>query len=117
MMPIQKDLKRIVRSRMKKTGESYTAARLQLVKKKHEPLPDYAALAGQSDEAVSRRTGHTWPEWVRILDAKGAATMEHPAIARMVSGLGVPDWWSQTVTVGYERIKGLRSGNAGSMRR
>ena len=25
-----------------------------------------------------------------------------------VSSLGTPDWWTQTVTVGYERIKGLR---------
>ena len=25
-----------------------------------------------------------------------------------VSSLGTPDWWTQTVTVGYERIRGLR---------
>ena len=36
-MPTQKDLKRLVRSRMKKTGEAYTAARLQLLK--NEPTP------------------------------------------------------------------------------
>jgi hypothetical protein len=35
--------------------------------------------------------------------------MQHGAIARLVSEEhGVPDWWSQTVTVGYERIRGLR---------
>ena len=33
-MPTGKDLKRLVRARMKKTGESYTAARAQLLKKK-----------------------------------------------------------------------------------
>src|SRR5512139_3093289 len=32
-MPHHKDLKRLVRSRMQKTGESYTAARAQLTRK------------------------------------------------------------------------------------
>jgi hypothetical protein len=40
-MPTQKDLKRLVGSRMKKTGEAYTAARLQLLK--NTPPRDYAA--------------------------------------------------------------------------
>ncbi len=104
-MPKQKDLKRIVRSRMQKTGESYTAARLQLLKKKE---PDYAELAGMSETAISRATGRTWAEWVKILDAVSAAEKPHRDIARYVSSLGTPDWWSQTVTVGYERIRGLR---------
>ena len=104
-MPKQKDLKRIVRSRMQKTGESYTAARLQLLKKKE---PGYAELAGMSETAISRATGRTWAEWVKILDAVSAAEKPHRDIARYVSSLGTPDWWSQTVTVGYERIRGLR---------
>jgi hypothetical protein len=33
-MPTQKDLKRLVRARMKKTGESYTAARARLLAKR-----------------------------------------------------------------------------------
>ena len=53
-MPTQKDLKRLVRSRMKKTGEAYTAARLQLLKK-NEPTPDYAEVAGMSDASVSKQ--------------------------------------------------------------
>lgn len=44
-MPKQKDLKRVIRSRMQKTGESYTAARAQLLRKR-EPATDYAAKAG-----------------------------------------------------------------------
>jgi hypothetical protein len=105
-MPTQKDLKRLVRSRMKKTGEAYTAARLQLLKNK--ATPDYAAVAGMSDTAVSKRTGRTWTEWVRVLDAAGAAEKPHGQIAAHVSSLGTPNWWSQMVTVGYERIRGLR---------
>jgi len=104
-MPKQKDLKRIVRSRMQKTGESYTAARLQLLKKKE---PDYAELAGMSETAITKATGRTWAEWVKTLDAVRAVEKPHREIARYVSSLGTPDWWSQTVTVGYERIRGLR---------
>lgn len=106
-MPKQKDLKRLVRSRMQKTGESYTAARLQLVRKKEPPI-DYAALAGMSDDAISKKTGRTWADWVRVLDAVNAAERPHREIAEHVASLGTPAWWSQTVTVGYERIRGLR---------
>jgi uncharacterized protein YndB with AHSA1/START domain len=106
-MPKQKDLKRLIRSRMKKTGEAYTAARLQLLKKS-EPTSNYADVAGMSDESVSKRTGRTWAQWVRVLDAAQASEKPHREIAEYVSSLGTPDWWSQMVTVGYERIRGLR---------
>jgi hypothetical protein len=108
-MPKQKDLKRVVRTRMQKTGESYTTARLHLLSTKPEPEPDYAALARMSDETVQAKTGRTWREWVRLLDAAGAAGMLHRDIARHVASLGVPAWWSQSVTVGYERIRGKRA--------
>ena len=114
-MPKAKDLKRLVRARMQKTGESYTAARLQVVRKKQfskEPQTaaktDLAKLAGMSDASVSRQTGRGWAEWVRALDAAGAAKKSHREIAEHVSSLGVPSWWTQMVTVGYERIRGLR---------
>src|SRR5439155_12291148 len=104
-MPKQKDLKRVVRSRMEKTGESYTAARLQHVRKKEA---DFAKLAGMSDASVKKATGRTWTEWVKTLDEVRAADKPHREIARYVSSTGTPDWWSQMVTVGYERIRGLR---------
>jgi hypothetical protein len=113
-MPHDKDRKRIIRSRMKKTGESYTTARAHVISKtkvKQLPArtPDYAALAGIKDDAIAAKTGHTWQEWVRLLDADDAAAMRHRDIAALVHEKhGVGDWWSQTVTVGYERIKGLR---------
>ena len=114
-MTKQKDLKRVVRARMEKTGESYTTARLQTIREKPKkaevpPAPDYAALAGMSDDAVKAKTGRDWGEWVRVLDAIGAATMSHRDIARRVHDeFGAGDWWGQTVTVGYERIRGLRA--------
>jgi uncharacterized protein YndB with AHSA1/START domain len=93
-MPKQKDLKRIVRSRMQKTGESYTAARLQVLTKS---APDYANIAGMSDAAVKKQTGRNWMEWVAALDVARSSEKPHREIAR-----------SQMVTVGYERIRGLR---------
>lgn len=110
-MPKNKDLKRLVRSRMQKTGESYTASRARLLAKKDEKnkQPIDTSLAGMSDEAVQAKTGKTWEEWVHALDARDAASMPHRDTAKMVhEELGIPHWWAQTVTVGYERIKGLR---------
>jgi hypothetical protein len=127
-MPSQKDLKRLVRARMQKTGESYTSARANLVRTRSASprhkvsrtqgleasstapsIPDYAAMAGMSDAAVKAKTGCDWAGWVWALDQSGAESMSHRAIAQMVHDTWkVPDWWSQTVTVGYERIKGLR---------
>jgi len=122
-MPSQKDLKRLVRARMHKTGESYTAARAQLLRSRasRRPVvssshparpdasPDFAKLAGMSDASVQARTGCTWEKWVWALDHSGAAEMSHRAIAQMVHDrFKVGDWWAQAVTVGYERIKGLR---------
>jgi hypothetical protein len=109
-MPNQKDLKRIVRARMEKTGEAYTAARVHVVskKKESEPPPDYAPRAGMSDAAVKKATGRDWTEWVTTLDAAKANEKAHREIVGYVSSLGTPDWWSQMVTVGYERVRGLR---------
>lgn len=119
-MPINKDFKRLVRARMKKTGESYTTARSHLTdvgpkgrgseSPKVGPAIDYAKLAGMSDAAVTKQTGCTWEKWVWALDRSGAQDWSHRAIALHVHDTyRVPDWWAQTVTVGYERIKGLRA--------
>ncbi|HXW05451.1 MAG TPA: hypothetical protein VD833_09485 [Vicinamibacterales bacterium] len=113
-MPTRKDLKRIVRARMIKTGESYTSARTHVLSKARPTEPpahsvDHAALAGMSDDRIAAKTGRTWKEWVRVLDTDHAAAMPHRRIAELLHGKhNVPDWWAQTVTVGYERIKGLR---------
>lgn len=130
-MTSDKDLKRVVRARMEKTGESYTAARAQILSKPPRQrtsaparpasprlasippgpaAPAYAKLAGMADARIADKTGHTWSEWVHLLDRDKAAEMAHPDIARLVSDKhGVPPWWTQAVTVGYERIKGLRA--------
>lgn len=111
-MTRNKDLKRLVRARMKKTGEAYTSARAQITRKSTTtPNPkDYAKLAGMSDAVIKQKTGCNWVRWVTALDPHGAEHMSHGEIAKLVSEkYKVPSWWTQAVTVGYERIKGLRA--------
>ena len=70
------------------------------------PAPSKAD-PGMSDAAVRAKTGKTWPEWFAILDEAGARQMTHPQIATyLASEHGVPGWWCQMVTVGYERAHG-----------
>jgi uncharacterized protein YndB with AHSA1/START domain len=64
---------------------------------------------GMSDAAVAAKTGKNWAEWVRTLDKAGAARMTHREIAAcLYDKLGVPSWWAQMVTVGYERLRHRR---------
>ncbi|MGE3109246.1 MAG: hypothetical protein AB7G11_04510 [Phycisphaerales bacterium] len=43
-----------------------------------------------------------------IIDRGGGPQLSHAQIAQMLSDQGVPDWWSQMVTVGYEQARGRR---------
>ncbi len=62
------------------------------------------------DEALAAKTGRTWSQWLAALDADGCRAMDHKAIAQHVhEKYSVGDWWSQMVTVGYERLAGLRA--------
>jgi hypothetical protein len=71
---------------------------------------DYAKLAGRSDAVLKARTGCTWERWVKALDHAQAYTWPHREIAKYVEEkYQVSGWWAQTVTVGYERIKGMRA--------
>jgi hypothetical protein len=115
-MTTQKTFKQRVRARSANTGESYTAARAQLLRKADAPTPapepatDSMALTGVSDEAMARATGRRLGEWLEILDAWGARERRHPEIARwLVKEHGIPGWWAQSVTVGYERARGMRA--------
>ena len=112
-MPTNKDFKRVVRDRMKKTGESYTAARSQLLHNKPTskrraqtartlsapPPADYATLAGMSDASVKKATGCTWERWVKALDHTRAYTWPHREIAKHVhEKYKIPGWWVLTWT-------------------
>ena len=128
-MTTHKTFKRGVRARMTKTGESYTSARTQLVRKadaraergtaevtpaeatpaEATPATTGAGAELTSEEAIRKATGRGWEEWFAILDAWGATERRHPEIARwLVAEHGVSGWWAQSVTVSYERARGLR---------
>ena len=96
-MTTQKSFKRRVRERMARTGESYTSAREQLLP---PPAPE------------QEKTGRRYEDWFALLDAAGAAEMSHRDIARLLRDEhGVSGWWSQSVTVEYERARGRRAVN------
>jgi hypothetical protein len=66
-------------------------------------------IAGISDEAVKKRTGHSWNRWLAILDKAGARKMNHTQIAAYIyKEQKLPGWWCQMVAVGYEQARGLR---------
>jgi hypothetical protein len=111
-MTEDKARKRSIRTRMAKTGESYTAARRHAVKSKEAPNPRQSVDLGKSEESIKRGSGKSWDEWFAILDFWGAKERTHTEIARYVNEEHrVPGWWAQTVTVGYERGRGMRGVN------
>jgi len=84
-MTTQRSFKRLVRARMDKTGESYTAARAMLLagqgpQTQTAPTPVFT----MSDEAIRGRTGRGWEEWLDLLDAWGADDLPHRDIALRV---------------------------------
>ena len=129
-MPTQKTFKQRVRAHMTKTGESYTAARHQLLQKSVEPAAAPAAPSVSADRATSRSlaplslsstelltsdetmrvgSGRGHEEWFIILDAWRATERKHPEIARWLQAEhDVSGWWAQTITVDYERARGMR---------
>jgi hypothetical protein len=108
-MTRQKSFKRLVRSRMEKTGESYTAARASLLGAEEPKATERPPLT-TSEEAIRRRTGRGWEEWFDMLDEWGAAEQPHKEIARWLrEERGVDGWGAQSVTVSYERARGLRA--------
>jgi Domain of unknown function (DUF4287) len=108
-MTRQSSFKRLVRSRMQKTGESYTSARASLLAAVEPKAAEGPALT-MSDEAIRRRTGRGWEEWFDLIDDWGGVERPHADIARWLSDEhGIEGWDAQSVTVTYERARGLRA--------
>jgi hypothetical protein len=111
-MTVQRSFKRFVRARMAKTGESYTAARAQLLagadgsSTREEPLHLVCP-----DERIRERTGRGWEEWFDLLDSWGAASLDHTPLARRVAellGIDPLAWNVQAVVTSFERARGKR---------
>jgi hypothetical protein len=107
-MTSHSSFKRVVRARMEKTGESYTAARASLLNGS-EPEQGTAAGFATSDEEILRRTGRGWEEWFDLLDEWGAPERTHREAARWLAEQQDADplaWNVQAVVKSYERVRG-----------
>jgi hypothetical protein len=78
------------------------------------PAPS-APTAQPTEEPAARPTASTaarvrqWDEWANLIDAGPGRLAGHTAIAAWLHAEhGLTGWWAQGVTVGYERIAGLR---------
>lgn len=109
-MTRQRSFKARVRGRMRKTGESYTAARRQLLPDAEpSPPPRDPGRRPYSDEVLTRRTGRPYGEWFALLDEWGGAGRSHRDIVQvLVDEHGVGGWWAQGVAVQYEQARGMR---------
>jgi hypothetical protein len=112
-MTKESSFKRHVRERMVKTGESYAAARSQLTQKRDRVEAARGRLSDTADRPSEDKlvdaTGKRWDAWFSTLDRWGAKERKHPeTVAFLVDEHAVPGWWAQTITVWYERDRGLR---------
>jgi hypothetical protein len=112
-MTTQKLLKRRVRERMSKTGESYTAARRHVVlgRERLETARTRLESAKElaSDEKLAEATGQDWQAWLSILDRWGARDRKHrETVDFLIAERAVPGWWAQAIATGYERARGMR---------
>lgn len=63
----------------------------------------------QDDATIQARTGRTWEQWRELIDGWPGHHGGHAEVARWLQAEhGVPGWWAQSVTVGWERITGRR---------
>jgi hypothetical protein len=112
-MTKEKAFKRRVRDRMSKTGESYATARTQVAHKRDRVRVATDRLASPadrpSDDKVREATGRTWAGWFSVLDRWGGRDRTHrETVAYLVQEHQVPGWWAQSITVWYQRNRGLR---------
>jgi hypothetical protein len=112
-MTKEKSFKRRIRGRMSKTGESYTAARGNVSQKRDRVQAARTRLASTkdrpSDDKIKDATGKGWDAWFSILDRWGARERKHGETAGfLMDEHGVQGWWAQSITVWYERARGLR---------
>jgi hypothetical protein len=104
-MTRQRSFKRLVRSRMEKTGESYTAARATLLAADEAKATEGPVLT-VSEEAIRSRTGRGWEQWFDLIDDGSTSERTHAEIARWLADeQGVDGWGAQAITVSYERAR------------
>jgi hypothetical protein len=112
-MTKQKSFKRRVRERASKTGESYTAARSNVAKKRTRVQAAHTRLAADtkpvSDAKILEETGKEWEAWLSILDRWGARDKKHgETVDFLMAEHEVAHWYAQAITAGFERARGMK---------
>jgi hypothetical protein len=112
-MTKHENFKKRVRARMAKTGERYGAARRSLIAEPHADVDGSARPwinePEFTDDVVRRHTGRGWDEWRDLIEAWPGHHEGHAAVAaHLAAEYGLNGWWSQAVTVSWERISGRR---------
>lgn len=114
-----KKLKSKIRERAARTGESYSTARrhvLAQLQKERDGKTAATAQRARSGHAIGsvsearciEKTGAGFDHWFAVLDRFGAK-QGHTALAKHLrEEQGVSAWYAQSITVAYERAKGLR---------
>ena len=101
--------KRKTQGKTKAKAKPKPKAKLKAKSKTKAKAKSAKKQAGVSDAAVKSKTGKTWAQWFEILDQAGAKEMAHREIARLLNARhSLSGWWSQMVTVAYERARKLR---------
>jgi hypothetical protein len=121
-MTVARALKQVIRERAAKTGERYTTARRHVLAAVApraaapappvRPAPPAPTKGSVSDAKAIEKTGHGLDHWFAVLDRFGAVEKGHAAAARHLNDdHKVPGWYSQGITVAYERARGVRALN------
>lgn len=112
-MTTNESFKRRIRERMQLTGERYTTARAALLARtermNRERARSWVSEPELNEESILRGTGHGWEHWCSLIDGWGIEPWDHSLVAaRLLAETGLNGWYSQGITVGYERITGIR---------
>ena len=115
-MTTNERFKKQVRARMAKTGEKYGAARRALLTRRLEVHSGvdhggrtWAHAPEVPDASVLDATGRDWNTWCDLIEADPIEAEGHAAVAKwLASEHELNAWWSQAVTIGWERIAGRR---------
>lgn len=83
-----------------------SAEQLRVVPAKKPARKSIKEAAGISSDAVARRTGKSWDDWIDVLDSAGAQTLDQRGVVAILAQKhGIGPWWQQTIAVGYESLR------------
>ncbi len=110
-MTKNESFKHRVRARIAKTGERDGAVRRSRVDSGRSGSGRvWHDEPEVSDATLHESTGRGWNEWCDLIDDLDGHDGDHTKVAGMLcTDHGLDNWWSQTVTVGWERITGRRA--------